>query len=101
MSNERRREERFETPAIIGLLRNLTQHTHPQLATMRNLSKDGFLIETWQNLELHDAIEFRVDSHTFLGEVVHCRREGHKRVAGVRIEHRLDDEQLRRILEPY
>lgn len=101
MSEERRRDKRFETPAIIGLLRNLTQRTHPQLATVRNISKDGFLIETWQNLQLQDAIEFRADNHTFLGEVVHCRREGEKCLVGIRMEHRLDDEQLRRILKRY
>ena len=65
------------------------------------MSKDGFLIETCKNVQLQDAIEFRADNHTFLGEVVHCRREGDKRLVGIRIEHRLDDEQLRRILKPY
>jgi hypothetical protein len=99
MDEGRREDERRTTP-IIGLLQNLTQNTEPRVAILRKLSKHGFLVEAWQKVKLRDAIEFRIQGFTFLGEVVHCRQEGDKWLAGVRIENQLNDEQLNRILEP-
>jgi hypothetical protein len=51
-------------------------------------------------MKLRDAIEFRIQGFTFLGEGVHSRQGGDKWLADVRIEKQLNDEQLNRILEP-
>ena len=98
MTEDRRESQRFTTP-IIGLLRNLTQNTDPGVAILRNLSKGGFLVEMGQKVKLQDSIEFRVQGCTFVGEVVHYLQEGDKWLVGVKTENRLNDGQLRRILE--
>jgi hypothetical protein len=75
MDEGRREDERRTTP-IIGLLQNLTENTEPRIAILRNLSKHGFLVEAWQKVKLRDAIEFRIQGFTFLGEVVHFGKKG-------------------------
>jgi hypothetical protein len=99
MNEERRKGPRFATP-IIGLLRNVARQSHPEEARLKNLSEGGLLLESWQKWGLRDTIEFRFKGHTFLGEVAHYGRNREKWLAGVRFEHRLEEEQLRRILEP-
>jgi hypothetical protein len=98
MDEERREVQRFTT-RIIGQLRNLTQNTDPRVAILTNLSKGDFLLEMWQKVKLQDSIEFRVQEFTFVGEVIHYLQEGDKWLVGVRTENRLNDGQLRRILE--
>jgi hypothetical protein len=98
MDEERREVQRFTT-RIIGQLRNLTQNTDPRVAILTNLSKGGFLLEMWQKVKLQDSIEFRVQEFTLVGEVIHYLQEGDKWLVGVRTENRLNDGQLRRILE--
>lgn len=99
MTEERRKARRFATP-IIGLLRNITRQSNPEEAKLKDLSEGGFLLESWQKMGLGDTIEFRLNGHTFLGEVVHYGRNREKWLAGVRFNHRLEEEQLFQILEP-
>jgi hypothetical protein len=47
------------------------------------------------------VFEFRIDGFTFLGEVIHHHMEGGVWVAGVKVEHRLNDEELTRILRDF
>jgi hypothetical protein len=100
MSEERRKDHRVKTP-IIGLARNVTQSGELRAATLLDLSKGGFLMETGQKANLRDAIEFSVQGFTLLGEVIHYHQEGEKWLVGIKIECRLDDEQLREILEQF
>jgi PilZ domain-containing protein len=79
----------------------LTEKTEAQPATIKNLSRGGFLVETFLKAKLHDAVEFRVEGLTLAGEVIHYHREGDRARIGVRIQPRLDDQQLRKILQPF
>ena len=101
MTKERRRDERVETTSIIGLLRNLSQKTEAQPATIENLSRGGFLVETFLKAKLHDAVEFRVEGLSLAGEVIHYHQEGDRSRIGVRIQYPLDHEELQKILQPF
>lgn len=98
MNEERRKGQRFGTP-LIGVLRNLTRQSGPEEATLKNVAEGGLLLESSQKLGLRDRIEFRCKGCILLGEVVHYGRNKEKWLAGVKFDRRLDDDQLRRILD--
>jgi hypothetical protein len=89
-------DERFSTE-IYGRWRNYTQGS-AQVAKVLNVSTGGFLAEICQPVHVGDAIEFSADNFVLTGEVIHCRPDGNKWLAGVRVQHRLTSEQLTKIL---
>ncbi len=99
MNEERRNARRFGIP-LIGVLRNLTRRSGPEEALVKNVGEGGLLLESSQKVGLRDRIEFRCKGCILLGEVVHYGRNKEKWLAGVKFERRLDEEQLRRILDP-
>ena len=97
MTDERRNGQRFGTP-LVGLLRNVTRQSGPEEATLKNVAEGGLLLESSQKVGLRDRIEFRCKGCILLGEVVHYGRNKEKWLAGVKFERRLEEEQLRWIL---
>jgi hypothetical protein len=100
MNDERRHDERIETP-VMGLLRNVTQNSDVRAATIKNVSRRGFLLETWLRTQLDDAVEFQVEGLTFAGHVIHYQQAGDRWLVGIQIHYRLEDEQIRKILRPF
>jgi hypothetical protein len=91
-SREDSREgSRIRTPAL-GLLRNLTQNTHTRIGILRNLAKGAFLVESWQEANVGDELEFRTNGLTVTGEVIYCEQQGTHWLIGAKDQHWLDDD---------
>jgi hypothetical protein len=54
----------------------------------QNVSNGGFLVESWQDANVRDTMEFRIKGIALIGEVIHREEAGSKWQVGVKAEHR-------------
>jgi hypothetical protein len=56
------------------------------------LAKGAFLVESWQEANIGDEIEFRTRRLTVTGEVIYREQEGTHWLIGAKDQHWLDDD---------
>jgi hypothetical protein len=99
---EERREDPRITTAVVGLLRNINQNTDPHIGILKNLGKGAFFVESWQEANIGDAMEFRTKGLTVTGEVIYCEQEGSRWMVGAKDEYWLDeDDELTLLMESF
>jgi hypothetical protein len=97
---ERRQDERFPTHSGV-IISNLKQSSEMRSGTLRDISRQGILINTRERPTVHDAFEVRMLDAIFLGEAAHVRVEGRAWLVGIRLRKTLTERELRNAIQPF